>query len=190
MGRLVIITAPSGSGKSTIVHHLLDNIPSLSFSISATTRPKRSHEIEGRDYYFIDDKTFKQYIHQRRFIEWEEVYPGQFYGTLKSELHRLWNLKKTIVFDIDVVGATDLKRFYPEKSLSIYIKPPSLEVLRQRLIARQTETPEKLELRVKRFAVEMEYEKTFDTMVLNDDLEKAKKDALEIVNKFINSQSI
>jgi guanylate kinase len=187
MGRLVIITAPSGSGKSTIVHHLLDRIPSLSFSISATTRPKRTHEIEGKDYYFIDEKTFKQYIHQRRFIEWEEVYPGQFYGTLKSELHRLWTLKKSIVFDIDVVGATDLKRFYPEKSLSIYIKPPSLEILRQRLLARQTETPEKLELRVKRFSIEMEYENTFDTVILNDDLEKAKADAYRIVSKFLKS---
>ncbi len=150
MGRLIIITAPSGSGKSTIVNHLLKSFDQLSFSISATTRAKRTHEVSGKDYYFIDQHTFKQYVHQRRFVEWVELYPGQYSGTLKSELKRLWHQKKTIVFDIDVIGATNLKRMYPKKSITIYIKPPSIEVLRSRLVARGTETAEKLESRVKR----------------------------------------
>ena len=188
MGKLVIITAPSGSGKSTIVNHLLDTIPSLSFSVSATTRPRRPHEIEAKDYYYIDVKKFKQYIHQRRFVEWEEVYPGQFYGTLKSELQRLWDQKKTIVFDIDVIGASDLKRFFPKKSLALFIKPPSIEVLRQRLISRQTESPDKIDIRVQRATMEMEYQDRFDAVVLNDDLEQAKRDAGSIVKKFILGQ--
>jgi guanylate kinase len=186
MGRLIIITAPSGSGKSTIVHHLLKSFEQLSFSISATTRAKRAHEVAGKDYYFIDQHTFKQYVHQRRFVEWVELYPGQYSGTLKSELKRLWSQKKTIVFDIDVIGATNLKRMYPKKSLAIYIRPPSIEVLRSRLVSRGTETAEKLENRVKRAAMEMKYENTFDAIVLNDDLEKAKADASGLISRFLH----
>ena len=185
MGRLIIITAPSGSGKSTIVNHLLKSFDSLSFSISATTRTKRSHETDGKDYYFIDIDTFKKYEHQRRFVEWVELYPGQYSGTLKSELKRLWDQKKTIVFDIDVIGGTNLKRMFPEKSLSIYIKPPSIEILRERLVSRRTETPEKLEARMNRAIMEMEYENKFDAIILNDDLEKAKEEAFELVRKFL-----
>jgi guanylate kinase len=154
MGRLIIITAPSGSGKSTIVHHLLKSFEQLSFSISATTRAKRAHEVAGKDYYFIDQHTFKQYVHQRRFVEWVELYPGQ--------------------------------RMYPKKSLAIYIRPPSIEVLRSRLVSRGTETAEKLENRVKRAAMEMKYENTFDAIVLNDDLEKAKADASGLISRFLH----
>lgn len=188
MGKLIIVTAPSGSGKSTIVSHLLDTFPQLSFSVSAATRAIRPHEVEGKDYYFINEKKFKQYIHQRRFVEWEEVYKGQFYGTLKSELKRLWHNKKIIVFDIDVIGATDLKRIFPNKSLALFIKPPSIDALKQRLESRQTETPEKIAVRVQRATMEMKYEQKFDAIVVNDDLEHAKQNAVNIVRKFIEGK--
>jgi len=188
MGKLIIITAPSGSGKSTIVNHLLDQFPKLAFSISATTRPRRPHENEGKEYYFLNTPTFVRYIHQRRFVEWEEVYPNQFYGTLKSELKRLWQLNKHIVFDIDVKGGSDLKRMYPKNSLAIYIKPPSLESLRLRLQARNTETPEKIALRLERAQMEMQFENSFDAVVLNEDLNQAKQNAQMLVDKFIHGQ--
>lgn len=188
MGKLVIITAPSGAGKSTIVNHLLANIPRLAFSISATTRAPRLHETQGREYYFISTDSFKKYIHQRRFIEWEEVYPYQYYGTLKSEFKRIWHDHRVVLDDIDVKGATDLKRIFPKKSLSIFIKPPSVEVLRRRLEERNTESPEKIKTRVERAIMEMQYEHRFDTVLLNDDLEQAKAKAVNIVNKFILGQ--
>ncbi len=185
MGKILIITAPSGSGKSTIVHHLLSEVNRTAFSVSATTRARRPGEEDGKDYYFISVEKFRQYIRQGRFVEWEQVYPGQFYGTLKSELKRLWALKKIILFDIDVVGATDLKRMFPKKSLAIFIKPPSLEILKLRLEARHTESAEKIAIRMKRAQIEIAYENKFDTIVLNDDLEKAKDDAVRLANKFI-----
>jgi len=188
MGKLIIITAPSGSGKSTIVSHLLDQFPKLAFSISATTRARRPHEKEGKEYYFLNTPTFVRYIHQRRFVEWEEVYPSQFYGTLKSELKRLWQLNKHIVFDIDVKGASDLKRMYPKNSLAIYIKPPSLEDLRSRLEARKTESPEKIAMRLKRAEMEMKFENNFDAVILNEDLESAKRQAQLLVAKFIQGK--
>lgn len=188
MGKLIIITAPSGSGKSTIVSHLLDQFPKLAFSISATTRSRRPHEMEGKEYYFLNTATFVRYIHQRRFVEWEEVYPNQFYGTLKSELKRLWQLNKHIVFDIDVKGGSDLKRMYPKNSLAIYIKPPSLQDLRLRLEARKTETPEKIALRLARAEMEMQFENSFDAVVLNEDLNDAKQQAQKLVAKFIHGQ--
>jgi guanylate kinase len=185
MGKLLIITAPSGSGKSTIVKHLLQSISKTAFSVSATTRLKRPGEIDGVDYYFISVAKFKSYIRQGRFVEWEEIYPGQFSGTLKSELKRLWAARKTILFDIDVIGACDLQKMFPKDCLSIFIKPPSLEVLRQRLEARKTETPEKIALRLKRAEMELGYESKFKKIILNDDLDQAKSDALRIANKFI-----
>ena len=188
MGKLVIITAPSGAGKSTIVKHLLTAIPQLVFAISATTRAPRPHETQGKEYYFIHNDQFKQYIQQRRFIEWEEVYAGQFYGTLKSEFKRIWDIQKVVLDDIDVKGATDLKRVFPKKSLAIFIKPPSIEVLKQRLEARNTETPEKIATRIQRATMEMQYEDRFDTVLLNDDLEHAKAKAVNIVNRFILGQ--
>lgn len=188
MGKLIIITAPSGSGKSTIVSHLLNQFPKLAFSISATTRARRAHESHGKEYYFMNTPTFVRYIHQRRFVEWEEVYPNQFYGTLKSELKRLWQLNKHIVFDIDVKGGGDLKRMYPKNSLAIYIKPPSLEDLRLRLEARKTETPEKIIMRLERAKMEMQYENKFDAVILNADLEQAKQEAELLVSKFIHGQ--
>lgn len=185
MGKILIITAPSGSGKSTIVRHLLSTIPQTAFSVSAATRSKRANEQDGKDYYFISVNSFKKYIRQRRFVEWEEVYPSQYYGTLKSEIKRLWRQKKTIIFDVDVIGATDLKRIFPKKSLAIFIKPPSLEVLKQRLENRHTETPEKIATRLKRAGQEIQYEHSFDAIVLNDDLHKAQAEAAVLANKFI-----
>ncbi len=185
MGKILIITAPSGSGKSTIVKHLLNTISTTAFSVSAATRPKRNNETDGVDYYFITQATFKQYIRQRRFVEWEEVYPGQLYGTLKSEIKRLWKQKKTIIFDVDVIGAKDLKRIFPRKSFAIFIKPPSLEVLKKRLENRNTETAQKIATRIKRATMELNYEFDFDAVVLNDHLEKAQQDSLDLANKFI-----
>lgn len=185
MGKVLIITAPSGSGKSTIVKHILANIPKTAFSVSATTRAKRPGETHGKEYYFITIAQFKKYIHQRRFVEWEQLYPGQISGTLKSEIKRLWAMKKTIIFDVDVMGATDLKRIFPKKSLAIFIKPPSLEVLKQRLESRQTESPEKIAIRLQRARLELSYENKFDAVILNDDLSLAQTQALELVNKFI-----
>jgi len=185
MGKILIITAPSGSGKSTIVKHLLNTISATAFSVSAATRPKRINETNGVDYYFISAATFKKYIRQRRFIEWEEVYPGQLYGTLKSEIKRLWRQKKTIIFDVDVIGAKDLKRIFPRNSFAIFIKPPSLEVLKKRLEDRNTETPEKIATRIKRATMELHYEFDFDAIVLNDHLHNAQQDASDLANKFI-----
>lgn len=188
MGKLIIITAPSGSGKSTIVNHLLQTFPRLALSVSATTRARRTYETEGREYYFIRPSEFVQYIRQGRFVEWEEVYPGQFYGTLKSELRRLWSMRKGIVFDIDVRGAKDLKRMYPKNSLAIFIKPPSLGVLRQRLEARNTETPEKIAVRMARATMEMSFETQFDALLINDDLETAKYESELLIEKFIHGK--
>jgi guanylate kinase len=188
MGKLIIITAPSGSGKSTIVKHLLQTFPRLALSVSATTRARRSYEADGREYYFIPVSRFSQYLRQSRFVEWEEVYPGQFYGTLKSELKRLWALRKIIIFDIDVRGAKDLKRMFPKNSLAIFIKPPSLGVLRQRLEARNTETPEKIAVRMARASMEMDFENRFDAVVMNDDLETAKKEIELLIEKFIKGK--
>ena len=132
-GKLIIVTAPSGAGKTTVVKHLLNTIPSLAFSVSATTRNKRENEVDGKDYYFLSNDAFKSKIASNEFVEWEEVYPGKFYGTLEGELSRLWKDGKNIIFDVDVKGALSLKNKYPEKTLSIFIQPPSLEILIERL---------------------------------------------------------
>ena len=189
MSKLVIIAAPSGAGKTTIVHHLLNEIDSLAFSISATTRARRPHEIEGKDYYFLSPEKFKRLIEQGEFVEWEEVYPNLFYGTLKSELNRLWSENKNIIFDIEVKGASNIKKAYPDNSLAIFIKPPSLESLLNRLVNRKTEDENSLRERIKRAKEEMTYETCFDRIVLNDELEKALQEATQIVNAFLNDKS-
>lgn len=184
-GKLIIITAPSGAGKTTIVKYLLQQIPSLAFSVSATTRNIRPNEKDGIDYYFLTVDAFKNKIENHEFVEWEEVYPGRFYGTLKVEVKRLWDADKQIIFDVDVKGAMHLQNKFPERTLSVFIKPPSIEVLIERLQKRKTETPQTLETRIERFKLELAYENKFDKVIINDVLETAEREAYEAVMQFI-----
>lgn len=185
-GKMFVFTAPSGAGKTTIVRHLLSHYDFMDFSVSATTREKRPHEMDGRDYYFISPEEFRKKVQQEEFIEWEEVYDDQFYGTLKSEVDRLWKEEKHIVFDIDVRGATSIKNLYGEKCLATFIKPPSLDILIKRLIDRNTESAESLRKRISRVKREMGYENNFDKILVNDLLQVAKKEAEFIVEEFLN----
>lgn len=187
MHHLIVITAPSGAGKTTIVHHLLTSFPELAFSVSATTRARRPHEQDGRDYYFLSPENFQQRVKENGFIEWEEVYPGQFYGTLRQEVERLWAEGRDIIFDIDVKGALAIKSAFPQQTLTIFIKPPSVDALRQRLRQRQTETPESLQRRIDHALHELAYEDQFDRVVVNDDLQQALQQAQHIVGRFIRS---
>lgn len=184
-GKLVIVTAPSGAGKTTIVKHLLASLPNLVFSISATTRTQRQTEIAGKDYYFFSETEFKQKVAENAFVEWEEVYPGKFYGTLQNEVERIWNQGKHIIFDVDVKGAMSLKNKYPDQTLSIFIEPPSVEILIERLKNRNTETPETLNTRIERVRYELTYSQQFDCVIINDNLEVAKRQALDMVHKFL-----
>ena len=185
MKKLIIISGPSGVGKSTIVGHLLSKINSLSFSVSATSRDKRSLEVNAKNYYFLSVDEFKSKIKNEDFLEWEEVYKNQFYGTLKSEIERIWNLKKSVVFDIDVVGALNIKRFYPKNSLSIFIMPPKLTDLKTRLLNRNTETAESVDIRLKKAKQEIEKSNQFDLVIINDNLEESCEEVLKKVQKFI-----
>ena len=184
-GKLIIVTAPSGAGKTTVVKHLLNTIPSLAFSVSATTRNKRENEVDGKDYYFLSNDAFKSKIASNEFVEWEEVYPGKFYGTLEGELSRLWKDGKNIIFDVDVKGALSLKNKYPEKTLSIFIQPPSLEILIERLKKRATETPETLKTRIDSATLELSFHDRFDFSIVNDKLDITLQRAEELVNNFL-----
>ena len=184
-GKLIIICAPSGAGKTTIVRHVLENIPSMEFSVSATNRKQRPNEVNGLDYYFIETDEFTSKIARSEFLEWEEVYPGTFYGTLKNEIDRIWNRGNHVIFDVDVEGGLNIKRHYGNRALLIFIRPPSLEVLAQRLKSRATETQKDYEMRVKKAKREMSYEKHADQVLINDQLEKAKAEALVMVNEFL-----
>ena len=182
-----MFSAPSGSGKTTIVRHLLgQEVLKLDFSISATSRAPRGEEVDGKEYYFLSLKDFKKNIDQNNFIEWEEVYANNFYGTLKSELERIWALGKHVVFDIDVVGGLNIKSQFPEETLAIFVKPPSIKEMERRLRARQTDSEEKIIERVAKAEKEMSYAKDFDTILINDSLEIAKKEAFDLVHDFIN----
>ncbi len=184
-GKLVIFTAPSGAGKTTIVRHLLNKIDLLDFSVSATSRRKREHEEDGKDYYFLTPSEFRKKINNGEFLEWEEVYEGQFYGTLKSEINRLWEEGKHIIFDIDVKGALNIKNTYPDNSLAVFVKPPSPEILFDRLSKRGTETPESYRKRVKRATLELTYENKFDISLMNDVLKTALQEAEKIVGDYL-----
>ena len=183
--KLVIVTAPSGAGKTTIVRHLLNVFGTLAFSVSATSRLPRAHEVHGRDYYFLNKEEFVQKIEQGEFVEWEEVYTGRYYGTLISEVERLWGEGKNIVFDIDVKGAVSIQKIYPHNTLSIFVQPPSVEVLHQRLLNRKTETPGSIQKRIERAEIELEYASHFDVIMVNDILEEALRDAEEVVRLFL-----
>jgi guanylate kinase len=184
--KILIITAPSGAGKTSITRHLLHNFPQLSFSISAATREARSNETHGVDYYFISLDEFRERIQNKEFAEWEMVYEGKYYGTLKSELKRIWSLGKVPVLDIDVKGAIHVQKQYPENTLSLFIEPPSVEELKKRLSSRGTETEESLKARVNKAAYELSFKDQFDKIIVNDDLPKACSLAEEIVGQFLS----
>ena len=187
MNKLIIFSAPSGSGKTTIVRHLLSIEKfNLAFSISATSRLPRGKEQHGKEYYFLSVENFKKHIENDDFLEWEEVYAENFYGTLKSEVERLWSLGKTVVFDIDVVGGLRLKNQFPEQSLAIFIKPPSVEELEKRLRQRQTESEEKIKMRLDKAHQELAEAHKFDVVIENDNLERALKESENVVKNFLN----
>lgn len=185
-GKCVIFSAPSGAGKTTIVQYLLGKIPELAFSISACSREPRGQEEHGKHYYFLGIEGFKQKIETGEFIEWEEVYTDNFYGTLKSELERIWSEGKTVIFDVDVVGGLNLKKIIGKNALSIFVQPPSFEALESRLRFRSTETEEKIAMRLAKAHVELDRAPEFDYILVNDDLDRACREAEEIVRKFIS----
>ncbi|WP_186754443.1 guanylate kinase [Echinicola salinicaeni] len=185
-GKAFIFSAPSGSGKTTIVHHLLSNHDNLDFSISACTRDKRGEEEDGKDYYFLSLDEFKTKIEEDAFIEWEEVYEGNFYGTLKSEMQRIWDSGKHVVFDVDVKGGLKIKEYFGNRALAVFVKVPSLEVLAERLKDRGTESAENLEKRISKAKFEMSFQDKFDAVLVNDDMEKSFQKAGTLVNEFID----
>lgn len=185
-GKLFVFSAPSGSGKTTIVKHLLNQEKlNLAFSISATSRAPRGEEVHGTDYYFISLEAFKQKIKNDEFLEWEEVYRDNFYGTLKTEVERIWALKKHVIFDIDVAGGLRIKKKFPEQTLAIFVKPPSVDELKIRLKKRKTESEEKINMRIAKASVELATAPQFDKIIKNYHLETALKEAEELVEEFI-----
>lgn len=188
-GKLIVFSAPSGSGKTTIVRHLLEQTDlNLEFSVSATSRPPRDHEKDGKDYYFKSLKEFKQHIKKSDFLEWEEVYRDNFYGTLKSEVQRIWNEGKNVIFDIDVVGGLRIKKTYPDKTLSVFVKPPSVDELKIRLKKRKTESDERINMRVAKASIEMATAPQFDHILINNDLNKALEDAHQLVKDYLENE--
>lgn len=185
-GKLIVFSAPSGSGKTTIVHHLLEQKElNLGFSVSATSRPRRAQEEHGRDYYFLSKEAFEKHIKNNDFLEWEEVYKDNYYGTLQAEVERIWKEGKAVIFDIDVVGGLRIKKKYPENTLAIFVQPPSLEVMEQRLRNRKTESEEKILERLNKAEKELKFATDFDVILINDDLETAKKGAIRLVETFL-----
>lgn len=184
-GKLIIFSAPSGAGKTTIVHHLLKKFPELSFSISATTRELRGTETNYKDYYFISKEEFLHKVAHQEFVEFEEVYSGTFYGTLRSEIERIWDNDKHVIFDIDVEGGLRLKKKYENDALAIFVQPPSLDVLKERLSGRGTDSPEKLQERFIKAEKELKYADKFDVILKNFDLDIACKEAEQLVSDFL-----
>jgi guanylate kinase len=185
-GKLIIFTAPSGAGKTTIVRHLLSTFPEqLAFSVSATTRSRRNHEVGGRDYYFLSAEAFRKHISDGDFLEWEEVYAGQFYGTLRSEVDRLLAQGRHVIFDIDVEGALNLKCAYGDRAMAVFVQPPSEAILVERLKNRNTETPESLARRIAKATKELAFANKFDKVLVNDVLEKTLTEAENLILKFL-----
>lgn len=183
--KVIIFSAPSGSGKSTIVNHLLSKYPFLEFSISATSRAPRGEEKHGKEYFFFTTEEFERLISQEAFVEYEEVYKGSYYGTLKSEIERIWAKGHTILFDIDVKGGVNLKKIFGDAAMAVFVKPPCVEELRKRLIGRGTDTPEAIEKRVAKAAEELTYEKYFDVILVNDRLEESLAEAEGLIDSFV-----
>jgi len=184
-GKVLIFSAPSGSGKSTIVGHILSRHPEIEFSVSATSRPPRGEERDGVEYLYYSADIFRALVRDDKFVEYEEVYPDRFYGTLKSEVNRIWAKGHVIIFDVDVKGGVNLKKYFGDKALSVFIQAPSVEVLRQRLITRATDPMEEIEKRVAKASEEMTYAPKFDRVLINDDLSLALKEADEMVESFL-----
>lgn len=185
-GKLIVFSAPSGSGKTTIVRHLLSHPElDLEFSISCTSREARGEEQSGKDYYFISLEDFKKHIKNEAFLEWEEVYRDNFYGTLKSEVERIWAMGKHVIFDIDVAGGLRIKRKFPEETLAVFVKPPSIDELKIRLKKRSTESEDKINMRIAKASVELATAPQFDVIIKNTDLETAKEEAYRLVSEFI-----
>ena len=187
MAKLIIFSAPSGSGKSTIINYLLKQNLNLAFSISATSRPPRGTEQHGVEYFFLSPEEFRQRIANDEFLEYEEVYEDRFYGTLKAQVERQLEAGQNVVFDVDVVGGCNIKQFYGERALSIFIQPPSIKALRQRLEGRGTDTPEVIEDRLAKASYELTFAPKFDKVIVNDDLEKAQAETLEVLKEFLNA---
>jgi guanylate kinase len=186
-GKLIVFSAPSGSGKTTIVRHLLGKEDlNLEFSISAASRDPRGEEEHGKDYYFISLEEFKKHIKAENFLEWEEVYRDNFYGTLKAEIERIWALGKNVIFDIDVAGGLRIKHKFPEQTLAVFVKPPSVDELKRRLKERSTETDDKINMRIAKASVELATAPQFDTIIKNYDLDTAKEEAYQLVKDFVN----
>ena len=185
--KLIIVSAPSGAGKTTIVNHLLQEVSGLEFSISATTRTPRGKEKDGKEYYFISSKDFRDRIGRNEFAEWEEVYKDHFYGTLKSEIERIWAEGKHVIFDVDVKGGINLKNIFGHKAISIFIMPPSVMELEKRLLARATDNPAKIKMRVEKAIEEMKLAEKFDHIVINDNLEQARNEVCKVVRSFLST---
>lgn len=187
-GKLIVFSAPSGSGKTTIVRHLLAKDEfGLEFSISATNRQPRKHEVDGRDYYFITTEQFKEHIHDGDFLEWEEVYRDSYYGTLRDEVERIWAEGKNVIFDIDVVGGLHIKEKYPGRTLTVFVKPPSIEELKERLRKRKTDSQDKINMRIAKASIEMATAPQFDHIIVNDELDDALIEAEQLVRGFLKS---
>lgn len=185
MSKLIIFSAPSGSGKSTIINYLLEQNLNLAFSISATSRSPRGAECHGVEYYFLSPEEFRACIARDEFLEYEEVYPDRFYGTLKEPIENQLTSGKNVIFDVDVVGGVNIKRYYGDRALSVFIQPPSIEELRKRLVGRGTDTPEVIESRIAKAEFELGYAQQFDVVVTNDELDKAKAETLQLVKDFL-----
>ncbi|MBR3729439.1 MAG: guanylate kinase [bacterium] len=188
-GKILIFSAPSGSGKTTLLNHVMANIPEMAFSVSATTRPPRGEEVHGREYFFLSMEEFQQRVENGEFLEWEEVYPGRCYGTLLAVVEQMQEEGKHVAFDVDVCGGVNIKEHYGDKALSVFIQAPSVEVLRERLIKRGTDSMEEIENRIAKAEWETEFAKgKFDCTIINDDLETAKREILDVVSSFINEE--
>ena len=184
--KLIVFSAPSGAGKTTLVKYIIETFNDIQFSISATSRIARGEEKDGVDYYFLSNEEFKAKVQNEEFIEYEEVYGGNYYGTLKSELDRIWNANKIAIFDIDVVGGANIKNMFPNETLSIFVMPPSIDVLKNRLLERGDVSSEEINVRVKKAESELDYASKFDNIIINNDLEESKKIAHTLIKKFIN----
>lgn len=189
-GKLIILSAPSGAGKTTLVKYLTDQDLNLAFSVSACSRRRRQHEIDGEDYYFISTNEFKDKIQKGEFVEWEEVYPGHLYGTLKTEIERIWTQGLNVITDVDVIGGINIKKHYGNQALAIFIMPPSLSELEKRLRKRSTENIENLQERLNKAKAEINYAHEFDKIIVNDNLKKAKQETLNLVSKFLKTPSM
>ena len=184
--KLIVFSAPSGAGKTTLVRYILETFSEIQFSISATSRKSRGKEKDGKDYYFLSKEEFKTRVKNDDFIEYEEVYGGNYYGTLKSELNRIWKDKKIAIFDIDVVGGANIKGMFPDETLAIFVMPPSIEILKRRLLERGDVSREEIDIRVKKAESELDYASKFDNIIINNDLEESKKIALTLIKEFID----